>query len=476
MIEIRTCQIGNLEPQVALVFAYTPDLQHQVDRLVDYLMAIDCPGIEIVAALVKDEPFKEPAAKNAAARASSCDYLVFTNAGVYPTASLIATTRSELERVPTAIIEAFRLDGTRDYGILPNPFAIGDWQCVNRATFDAIGGYDEQLEQAGGIDSDFLTNAVMHGCEVILLDERVFHSWHSSRYPAQEYRQQSALNAKRTAAKGWPEVIFYYPDKAFMRYQDGNVISLPIARQANSAVGHAVHLPHSDDYWNTIFRLKAQRDNWRESTFTVDTDWPVAEDSPDHTSPDACVRECNTNRRFVSEVEQLFPGRPVRYLDLGCAGGNLVADFTLNGHVAIGLEGSDLPGSRGLFAWPQLGGKCLFTCDISRRFSVLENDTPFKCEMVGAWDVMEHITNERLDMLLQNIVAHLVPGGLFVATISSEQSQVPGVNVEHHLTIQSQEWWRARIGVYMEPVDVVFQHLPRFSKWPAMVWRKRGAA
>ena len=47
------------------------------------------------------------------------------------------------------------------------------------------------------------------------------------------------------------------------------------------------------------------------------------------------------NWRFNHNIGLLFPGRFIKVLDLGCAGGGMVHDFLDGGHVAVGLEGSD---------------------------------------------------------------------------------------------------------------------------------------
>src|SRR5438034_3019168 len=68
---------------------------------------------------------------------------------------------------------------------------------------------------------------------------------------------------------------------------------------------------------------------------------PVAVDSPDHIAPRGTANDNSRNRLFNRKLEALLRKRPLAVLDLGCAGGGVVKDVLDDGHVAIGLEGSD---------------------------------------------------------------------------------------------------------------------------------------
>jgi hypothetical protein len=108
----------------------------------------------------------------------------------------------------------------------------------------------------------------------------------------------------------------------------------------------------------------------------VRTDYPVADDSPDHLRPRGTAFDNSRNRRFNRKLSALYCGldRPIRVLDLGCAGGGFVCDCLTDGQVAVGIEGSDYSSRWGRAEWPLLGGRALFTADITRPFEVVRVD------------------------------------------------------------------------------------------------------
>ena len=71
------------------------------------------------------------------------------------------------------------------------------------------------------------------------------------------------------------------------------------------------------------------------------TEHPVAYGSLDHTDPTGAISDNTRNYGFYNKCRLLY-GENLSFLDLGCAGGGLVFEFALNGHVSIGLEGSDI--------------------------------------------------------------------------------------------------------------------------------------
>ncbi len=448
MITLKCAQVGSREPILSIILAVDAAMESDVERLIRYLIEIDHPGIEVVLGVVSDEPFREMEAKNEAARCATTDYLAFTNAGVYPSASMIEKTRRELELNPNAIIEALRLDGLPDYGVFPNPFAMGDWQCMTRGTFDKIGGYNEKLNQAGGIENDLLSRATVAGSPIVLLDERVYHSYHAPRFVDESYQRLAAENAEITRANG-PEVVLRYPD----------VCSPQMQKQSDSVLEAAGRPLHNPDYWDFIFEEKAMRQV--EAGFKVVTHHPVATDSPDMICPDAATRENNSNPKFYAEMVGKLNCGNLLVLDLGCAGGQFVADGVSLGYSVVGLEGCSLPSERKYPNWSQLDGTHLFTCDISKPFVVTQNTIPAKFDIVTAWDVIEHIAERDLPVIMTNIRDHLKPGGLLICTIASDSSATGGL--EHHQTIKSQEWWVQYISRYLKPVDITIENHVRRS-------------
>jgi 2-polyprenyl-3-methyl-5-hydroxy-6-metoxy-1,4-benzoquinol methylase len=138
------------------------------------------------------------------------------------------------------------------------------------------------------------------------------------------------------------------------------------------------------------------------------TDHPVAMASDDHLFPRGTAVDNTRYPRFVAACERLRQG-PLTALDIGCAGGGLVLDFILRGHRAYGVEGSDYSRKAQRAEWRLLGDN-LFTADATRPFRLCSpGGEPVLCDVVCAWEVMEHIPEAELEGLFANVAAHLVP-------------------------------------------------------------------
>ncbi|MBI3417559.1 MAG: methyltransferase [Verrucomicrobia bacterium] len=190
----------------------------------------------------------------------------------------------------------------------------------------------------------------------------------------------------------------------------------------------------------------------------VITDHPVAYSSPDHLVPFGTKYNNSTNRKFVLRMNEifraLFPNATLAFMDLGCSGGQLVKDFQDLNWIAAGLEGSDYSLKHRRANWAALANKNLFTCDITKPFRVKCNQADHKFHLITAWEVLEHIRPEDLPALFDNIRAHLVEGGCFIASTNSLSSVVDGV--ELHQTRMSNTQWREYVAAKfpdLEPVD-----------------------
>jgi SAM-dependent methyltransferase len=192
--------------------------------------------------------------------------------------------------------------------------------------------------------------------------------------------------------------------------------------------------------------------------YSINTKYPVAVDSPDHLHPKGTANDNNSWPRFIAEMGQRF-GRKLRVLDLGCSGGQFVADFLAAGHHAVGIEGSDYSLKAGRANWPELAGSHLFTADISQPFEVLWNGSHTIFDIITAVEVLEHIPEDRLEQVFVNISAHLAGEGLFVASIGTKRDTWQGV--ELHQTVQSADWWLDRLKRYFQVLDE-----PGITNWP----------
>lgn len=191
----------------------------------------------------------------------------------------------------------------------------------------------------------------------------------------------------------------------------------------------------------------------------------LAADSIDHLEPRGTANDNTHWLPFVVRCEEFFSGRDLRYLDLGCAGGGLVADFALRRHLAIGLEGSDYSKLRGRAEWGNIPDH-LHTCDITYPFAFTDRKTgkPFLFDVIGIWDALEHLDEARLPTFFENVRSHLAEGGLFVGTVSTRPAKQSEREANHHATIQPREWWEKRFeeeGFRSVPGVFAFEDYPR---------------
>src|SRR5262249_47743167 len=142
------------------------------------------------------------------------------------------------------------------------------------------------------------------------------------------------------------------------------------------------------------------------------------------------------NRQFNRKLYELIPAEDVRLLDLGCAGGGLVRSILEDGGFAVGVEGSTHARENVHGGWGTIPDY-LFTADITKPFQ-LSNGKPLKFNVVTGWEVLEHIPEDRLSAVIENIRRHADPGVMFIGSISSQSEP-------HHVTARPKDWWAERI-------------------------------
>src|SRR3990167_2627697 len=101
----------------------------------------------------------------------------------------------------------------------------------------------------------------------------------------------------------------------------------------------------------------------------VETDYPVALDSPDHLEPWGTKQDNSVNKRFNKKLIKLF-GHTPNVLDLGCAGGGFVRSIIKQGGLAVGIEGSDYSKKIKRAEWAKIPDN-LFTADITKPFKLI---------------------------------------------------------------------------------------------------------
>ncbi len=174
------------------------------------------------------------------------------------------------------------------------------------------------------------------------------------------------------------------------------------------------------------------------------TEHPLALDSLDTQYPHGTIRDNTRFPRFIKKCESIFGmDRGMAFLDLGCSGGGMVLDAALRGHLGIGLEGSDASLTAQRAEWRLLRDN-LFTCDIAKPFVLLDRttDQPKQFHVITAWEVLEHIPEADMPMLLSNIAKHLLPEGIFVASIANYDDIDPDSGVNWHVTLHPYAWWK----------------------------------
>lgn len=192
--------------------------------------------------------------------------------------------------------------------------------------------------------------------------------------------------------------------------------------------------------------------------FTVTTDHPIAHESFDHIYPCGTMYDNNTSFGFIIESENMF-SKPIHMMDLGCSGGQLVADFAKRGHLAIGIEGSDFSIVHERANWPALHNVNLFTADITKPFEVKYDGEPFKCNIITAWEVIEHIEPEDLSKVFNNMLNHLKDDGFIVMSIGL--SPAPWEGVDLHRSLFDHEGWKKVLSEYFDVSNINYRCNPR---------------
>jgi SAM-dependent methyltransferase len=215
-----------------------------------------------------------------------------------------------------------------------------------------------------------------------------------------------------------------------------------------------------------------QQENLAITRIEVETDFPVAADSLDHQIPLGTAQDNSMNLLFNKSLYALlrrdenFP----RVLDLGCSGGAFVKSCLDQGCIAVGIEGSDFSKKFGRAEWGALGGRVLFTADITKPFRVygwFDGEKKALCfDVITAWEVLEHIPEASLPEMFKNIANHLLPGGIAVFSVSAGDSWFMGVNL--HQTKRDKQWWitQAKQAGFTYCPQLVRYFSPQFVRGP----------
>lgn len=189
----------------------------------------------------------------------------------------------------------------------------------------------------------------------------------------------------------------------------------------------------------------------------------VATDSPDHLYPWGTARDNTTDHGFINEVEQYLGNKSLKVLDIGCSGGQLVVDFNARGHNAVGIEGSDYSVKQQRANWPAYHNICLFTCDATKDYTVVEQGTtPVLFDLITAWEVVEHIKYDDLGTFFGNITKHMHKESIFCASIAPIPD-VQGGYTLHQSVYSAEEWKNNILPKYFRVFDLPFHNKVRYG-------------
>ena len=205
---------------------------------------------------------------------------------------------------------------------------------------------------------------------------------------------------------------------------------------------------HIDFCYSDIFVLLDKYIENTSGAIKLETEYPVAYESNDHIVPHGTIRDDTRYPRFIHACEMYFKDMDkLAFADLGCSSGGIVLDALLRGHEAVGLEGSDESFKQQRAHWRVIP-KNLFTCDVTKPFTLKKDGIRKEFDVISAWEMLEHIGESDLDILLRNIKDHLKIGGIFVGSIANWDDIDEKTGVNWHVNLHPYEWWSEKFKVY----------------------------
>ena len=181
----------------------------------------------------------------------------------------------------------------------------------------------------------------------------------------------------------------------------------------------------------------------------------VADSSPDHYAPRGTANDNTRHLRFVRRCEQHYS--EIRHMDVGCAGGGLVWDFTIRGHWSVGIEGSDFNLRNQRAEWRTIPDR-LFTADITRPFALCDREgNHVLFNVITAWETFEHIPTNQVRTTIQNLAANLAQDGTMVCSIATFVDRDENTGIVYHQTVKEREWWVNEFAsCKLKPVEGLF--------------------
>ena len=205
---------------------------------------------------------------------------------------------------------------------------------------------------------------------------------------------------------------------------------------------------HIDFCYSDIFVLLDKHIENTSGAIKLETEYPVAYESNDHIVPHGTIRDDTRYPRFIHACEMYFKDMDkLAFADLGCSSGGIVLDALLRGHEAVGLEGSDESFKQQRAHWRVIPNN-LFTCDVTKPFTLKKDGIRKEFDVISAWEMLEHIRESELDILLKNIKDHLKLGGIFVGSIANWDDIDEKTGVNWHVNLHPYEWWSEKFKTF----------------------------
>ncbi len=175
-------------------------------------------------------------------------------------------------------------------------------------------------------------------------------------------------------------------------------------------------------------------------SFFCSSENPIASNSFDHINPLSTQQGLSRNPAFVAECLKIF-GPEMTALDIGTGTGGLVAEFLSCNVSAFGIDGSDHNQKFGNGYWHLIPGN-LSCADATKRFSISSsiNGAVQKFDLITMWEFLEHIEEESLEGVFENIRSHLDVDGYVLCSVSTiDHIGEDGTN--YHRTLKPKNWW-----------------------------------
>ena len=166
----------------------------------------------------------------------------------------------------------------------------------------------------------------------------------------------------------------------------------------------------------------------------------IAYTSWDCKMPLGTRRDNSSNHIFNEKLYRIYGDKQISLLDIGCAGGEFVKEIIDDGHIAVGIDGSDYSKKIHRGAWREVP-EFLFTCDVTKPFSIYISPPKrlMSFDFITAWEVMEHIEKNDMNQFISNIIRHMSPSSIWIMSIANCPSLFNGVDL--HRTKETKDWW-----------------------------------